>query len=63
MKKLFLVANVFAGLLALFAAFCTLQMASFGVNQMTRAFIAIAIGATCLWMAKQTPIRKTPDMV
>ena len=63
MKKLFMAANVFAGLLALFAAFCTLQSMSFGVNQMTRVFIALAIGVTCLWMARQTPISKTPDLL
>jgi hypothetical protein len=62
MKQLFFVANVVAGLLALLAAFSTLETTSFGVNQITRVFIAIAIGAICLWMAKQSNFKSDPQL-
>ena len=59
MKKLFVLANVVAALLALLAAFNILFATSLSVDHMTRAIIALAIGLTCVWIARQSVARSS----
>lgn len=52
--KLFVLINSAIGLLALLVALNTLLGMEFGPTPIIRGLIALAIGATCLWISKQT---------
>jgi len=51
--KLFVLINSAIGFLALVVALNTVLGMAFGPTQIIRALIALAIGATCLWISKQ----------
>lgn len=52
--KLFVLINSAIGFLALVVALNTFLGMAFGPTQIARGLIALVIGATCLWISKQT---------
>ncbi|MCF8208740.1 MAG: hypothetical protein K9K38_04945 [Rhodoferax sp.] len=62
MKTLFIFANVVAAILALLAAFNMLVTTSLSVDHLLRGGIALVIGMTCIWIARQSAAPSGPAL-